>query len=569
MDRVTDSFLKKFAKEFSFEDEKDKTIIFEHFVNYTLIEYKTDFSFNPEDINIGVNGTIGIDGFALLLNRQLIYTEDELEEFLNETGKCTAEVIFIQSKTSSKFDSKEINNFASAVEDFIAQDQRFKWSDIALEKIKLFNKLIGRTSDLNESPECTLYYVSLGRDEKDQNNYAQIERAEENILNENIFSKINFYLNDAKTIQSKYKKIGETISKSFDFPIRATFPIINHVEEAYIGIINAENIIKLMTDENNNLLENIFYDNVRDFQGVKNKVNQEISVTIQSSQKDSFAILNNGITIVAEKLVPQRDIFTISNYQIINGCQTSHVIFENQKFIDDKIQVPLKLIISKDEALTSKMIRSTNRQTEVKEQDLLAFSAFQKQLEDYYQTFPISERLYYERRSKQYNKSSIQRKKIIDKTTQIKAMGSIFYDKPEMATRFFGALFTEFKNKLFQDNHEMFPYYVASYSIYQLESFFSSKKLDKKYTKIKYHLIMMLKYEISTSKCPSFESKKSVKYCEDIYNILKDEDKLLDKFNIIIKKINQLNFNFDNNEISKSKEFVKQCIALYFQKKVN
>ena len=44
MDRVTDSFLKKFAKEFGFENEKDKTVIFEYFVNYTLIGYKRIFN---------------------------------------------------------------------------------------------------------------------------------------------------------------------------------------------------------------------------------------------------------------------------------------------------------------------------------------------------------------------------------------------------------------------------------------------------------------------------------------------------------------------------------------------
>ena len=566
MDRVTESFLNKFSKEFSFENEKDKTVLFEHFVNYTIVESKTDFSFNPEDINIGKDGTIGLDGFALLLNRQLIYTEDELDDFLNETGSCYAEVIFIQAKTSSKFESKEIEGFGSAVEDFIAQHPRFKWSESALEKIKLFNKLIERSSDLIDLPMCYLYYVSLGRDEKDQNNVAKIEMAKERILFEKVFSKVNFDLNGATDIQSKYKKIGESISKSFEFPIRATFPIIQRVEEAYIGVIDANTIITLMTDEDGNLIEKVFYDNVRDFQGITNKVNKEIATTIKSTNKDTFAILNNGITIVAEKIKQTRNTFTIFNYQIINGCQTSHVLFENRNHITDDIQVPIKLIISTDEDLTSKMIRSTNRQTEVKEQDLLAFSDFQKQLEDYYQTFPINERLYYERRSKQYNNTNVLRRKIIDKTTQIKAVASMFYDKPEKATRFFSTLFKEFGAKLFRDNHEKYPYYVASYAIYRLEYLFSFKKLDKKYTKIKYHLIMMLRYEIHNKKCPPFESKKSANYCKDIYKVLEDEIELLNKLNDIIIKINSLDVNLNSNEISKSKDFVEKCLEIYQRK---
>lgn len=569
MDRIIKSFLNKFSKEFDFESEKDITVLFEHFVNYTLIESKTDINFNPEDINIGKYGTIGIDGFAILLNKQLIYSVDELNNFLNETSKCTAEIVFIQSKTSSKFESKEIENFGSAVEDFISEKPRFKWSDFALKKIDLFNKLIERSSELSlgKPTTCYLYYVSLGRNEEDQNNIAKIDMIKKRIISENLFNEVIFKLNGATDIQLAYKKIGETISKSFEFPNRTTFPIIANVQEAYIGIIDTQTIIKLMTDSDGNFIENVFYDNVRDFQGVSNKVNKEIQQTIQSKENDSFSILNNGITIVAEDVKTQRNNFTIYNYQIINGCQTSNVLFENKEYLDENIKVPIKLIVSKHEELTTKIIRSTNRQTEVKEQDLLAFSDFQKQLEDYYKTFPINERLYYERRSKQYNKTSIQRKKIIDKTTQIKAVGSMFFNRPEMATRFFGKLFEEFKDKLFKENHEKYPYYIASYSIYKLESFFNLKKIDKKYTKIKYHLIMMLRYEVNTSKCPPFESNKSVKYCEDIYKVLNDEDKLLIKFNTIINKIDKLNFNLDGNEISKSKDFVTKCLNLYSPKR--
>jgi hypothetical protein len=350
--------------------------------------------------------------------------------------------------------------------------------------------------------------------------------------------------------------------KSFTFSNRVTLPIIENVKEAYIGIVDTKSIIELMTDEKGNLLKNIFYDNVRDYQG-GNKVNSEISDTLNSNYKDSFSIMNNGITIVAESLTPSRDTFTITNYQIINGCQTSHVLFENKETLDESVKVSIKLIITDDEDVTSRIIRSTNRQTEVKEQDLLAFSNFQKRLEDYFKTFGSSEQLFYERRSKQYNSSSIDKKRIIDKTTLIKAMASMFYDKPNIATRFFGALFKEFGNKLFEDDHEMLPYFVASFAIYKIETLFRLKKLDKKYKKIKYHILMMIRHEIDNSKCPSFKSKKSIKYCQVLFDILKDDDKLLNTVNESIKKISSLPYDIDSSDISKSKEFVTDCLKQY------
>src|SRR5690606_35232101 len=151
---------------------------------------------------------------------------------------------------------------------------------------------------------------------------------------ENFFSKIIFELYGANEIQSLYKKIGQALSKSFEFPQKVMLPVIDKVKESYLGVLKASVIIELMTDENGDLLPNVFYDNVRDFQG-DNKVNKEIAQTINSKYKDAFLILNNGITIVTEEMKTTRNTFSISNYQIINGCQTSNVLYENLSEIDD------------------------------------------------------------------------------------------------------------------------------------------------------------------------------------------------------------------------------------------
>lgn len=52
MDRVTKSFLTEFKNNNSFDDLKD-SLIFEHFVNYTLVEPKSEFRIDIEAINIG------------------------------------------------------------------------------------------------------------------------------------------------------------------------------------------------------------------------------------------------------------------------------------------------------------------------------------------------------------------------------------------------------------------------------------------------------------------------------------------------------------------------------------
>ena len=567
MDRVTKSFVSEFARSFGFDSVTDETVLFEHFVNYSIVEPKSEYRFDIDKVNIGKEGTIGIDGFAILLNKQLIESLDELEDFLAQHKRPTSEIVFIQSKTSAKFDSKEIGNFGFAVADFISESPKLRWSAVALDSISLFNAFVSRVSDLKENPTCSLYYVCLGNNENDQNVIARIKDIEENVRSENIFSKVTFDLVDASGIVDKYKRIGQSLERTFEFPTRVTLPVIQNIKESYVGVVDAKTIVDLMTDENGDLISNIFYDNVRDYQG-GNKVNSEIAQTLQSAARDSFAILNNGITIIAESLRTTRDSFTLTNYQIINGCQTSHVLFDNRNYIDDSVRVTVKLVVSDNEELTTNVIRSTNRQTEVTEQDLLAFSKFQKRLEDYYGTFEGNQKLYYERRSKQYNNKPVERKRIIDKTTQIKAIGSLYYDKPDMATRYFGTLFSEFGDQLFKDNHEMFPYYVASYAIYRLEDYYKRGLIAKKYNKIKYHIITMIRREIDNSNCPPFESKKANSYAQKIFETLSSDEKLQAAISEVLGKIDSLNFDLDNNEISKSKEFVKQLLILYHVKRV-
>jgi hypothetical protein len=364
-------------------------------------------------------------------------------------------------------------------------------------------------------------------------------------------------------LQSEYKKIGQKISRTFAFSQKTLIPEIENVKEAYIGVVPVTTIINLI-EEDSELISSIFYDNVRDFQG-PNKINQEIKNTISDENlKYAFSVLNNGITIIAEKLEPLRDNVTITNYQIINGLQTSRVLLNSKELINDKIFVPLKLIVTEDQMLVSKIIRSTNRQTAVKEEDLLAYSDFQKKLEDYFKSFNDPDKLFYERRSKQYNGTTIDTKSIIDKSTLIKTMGSFYFLKPQLATRYFGALFNEFGGRLFLDNHKFLPYYTAAIIYNKLENRFRANLIDRKYKKIRYFILMMLRLEYNTV-YPQLESNKIDKFCTDLITHFNIKANFDDKLNNVIKKIDDLGYDLDSNEISKSNKLVDSIKSLYYR----
>lgn len=153
--------------------------------------------------------------------------------------------------------------------------------------------------------------------------------------------------------------------------------------------------------------KSLFYDNVRDFQGF-NAVNIDIQKTLTDlSTNNRFGLLNNGITIVTKSINKVGSMFNIKDFQIVNGCQTSHVIHLNRNNIPniDQIFIPIKLIVTDDVEVTNDIIKATNWQTEVKKEAFESLYPFHKKLEEFYLNYDKERdrRIYYERRSKQYD----------------------------------------------------------------------------------------------------------------------------------------------------------------------
>ena len=82
----------------------------------------------------------------------------------------------------------------------------------------------------------------------------------------------------------------------------------------------------------------------------------------------------------------------------MNGCQTSHVLHDNESLLSDSVRIPFRLIGTQDENVIEDIIRATNRQTEVKDEQFFAMKNFAKKLEAYFKSFPIITALKYDSR---------------------------------------------------------------------------------------------------------------------------------------------------------------------------
>jgi len=187
---------------------------------------------------------------------------------------------------------------------------------------------------------------------------------------------------------------------------------------------HARDLLPLITSEDGEITRGLFESNIRDFQGY-NQVNDAIKATLASDHKARFVLMNNGITIIARVLRRTAHKFHIEDFQIVNGCQTSNILFEHKDQIED-VMVPLRLISSDDENVIQSIVTATNQQTQLTREQLYAATEFPKALEQFFQTYNPPHRIYYERRSRQYYRLPVEKTLIVTQANMIRAFVGMF-----------------------------------------------------------------------------------------------------------------------------------------------
>lgn len=342
----------------------------------------------------------------------------------------------------------------------------------------------------------------------------------------NLFKDVRYIPVGAQQLHELYRSTKSSISREITFGRFVVLPTINSVRASYLGALPATEYIKLITDEDGNILKSVFIDNVRDFQG-ENPVNIGIANTITGGSLDQFALRNNGVTIVSREISTTGDVFTLRDYQVVNGCQTSHVLYAQRPSLTDALLIPVKLIHTDDEEMTQEVIKATNRQTPIDENDLLALTQFQRNLEDYYGGFQREQRLYYERRSKQYaGQLDIEKSRIVPVGMQLKYFASMFLDAAYQAGRYQGTLLASVKDRVFKSEHRPEPYYTASLAFYRFDALL--RRLvgeERRLRSFKFHLLNAFRYRYEPSMLPPLGDRRIAAYCAHLNEILWDQER--------------------------------------------
>ncbi len=560
MDKITSSLLKQFCELNDIKNlEIDKQ--YENYVNCSITSDYVGYSFDLDNISVGDGGDTGIDGIVILVNGQIVDNSAQIEEMVNQNQKLLVEFIFIQTKSGESFEKKEINNFNYGVNDFFSEEPKLERNENVQRFSQISETIFRNASEFIEYPECHLYYVTSGKtNPNDSSHKAIIESTKESLKAKDMFSEISFELFGANEINKLYRKSQNPIEAEFNFSNRINLEnSLPKIQEVYFGAIPISEFKKIVLDENGNL-KSIFEDNIRDFQGETNDVNESILETLNGNTPELFPVLNNGITIVAKEVKISRSRFILKDYQIVNGCQTTNMLFRCLSRLENKnLDIPIKIIITDYEDIKNRITFTTNNQIAVKSEQLQAMTDFQKGLEAFYNTFDGDLRLFYERRLGQYRAdNNVKKSRIISMQTQIKAFSAMFEENPHRVTSYFGGVVKKLIESdpqiIFNIHHPYEMYYASGLAYFRLENFIKKNENYRKYKKVRFFLLMIFRHLIQTDKLNLAniqDPKKARDYCVPIINILSSEDKTTDYLLKTIAIWDQANIDLNNKEILK------------------
>jgi hypothetical protein len=525
MDRITNALLNEFVQQNSLHALTEEKA-FEHFCGYLVTSRHYSESFSSDDIAVGEGGDCGIDCISVIVNGTLVTEPEEIEDIGSNNNYLDVTFIFTQAERSSGFNTAKIGQFIYGVLDFFLEKPQLPQND----RVKLYNRITKEIFDRSRlfnkgNPQCLLYYVTNGKWTDDANLVARRDAGQQDVQDLDLFRKVVVECVDTDQLQRLYRESQNTITTEILFPERTVIPEIPEVEQAYIGLLPAPQFLRLIENDNEEVLTSLFYDNVRHWQEW-NIVNSEIRDTLSSTDKARyFPLLNNGVTIVARRVQPTGNKFLLEDYQVVNGCQTSYVLHECRAKLSDNVMVPVRLIATQDENIKNAIIKATNRQTNVSEDQLFALSDFPKKLETYFPTFDGKRKLYFERRSRQFNNVfGIEKVRIINMAALVRAFAAIFLVLPHRTTRNYKALLRSVGKDIFNKDHRLEPYYVAAFAHYRLEFLFRNQSLPAELKPARYHLLLAYRILENGEALPPMNSHEMERYCKVLMDSLWDDD---------------------------------------------
>ena len=523
IDPITNGCIKEFIQLNGLEELKQSDS-FEYFSSYCIFNRDYSENFHLKDYVVSGGQDCAIDAVGIFVNDVPINTIEEFDEIC-EKSRVNVEFCFIQAKTSKHINAAEVGSFITGVREFFGKSY-IPFNEEIGRKRNLCSHIYESSIKFKTNPKVSMFYVYLGNFLEDPTVVGR-KNSEIDILKSlNLFSKVEFDFIDNENIQTRYQETNLRVEKQIVINEYAALPEIKGITQSYIGVLPCQELIKIISNSDGNLYRNIFNENVRDFLGY-NDVNKEIRNTITSESLQSMLpALNNGITIVCRSIKIVGKKFTISDYQVVNGCQTSHVIFYNKDVIKPETSIVVKIIELVDDRIINDIVVATNSQTEVKDEAFVVLTKFHKRLEKFFDSVEgmYSHGLVYERRKRQYINSGYNVKDILTLPFLTKAFVACCLDSPVDALDYYGILLQKFDRRIFQENHSLWPYLACARIIKEIEYHVRGSSSSSAIWRFRYLIGAMIRKRVGKFPAMKNEEDQS-KYCEKVINLCNSPEK--------------------------------------------
>lgn len=441
----------------------EESSYFEYFACSQVLK---NFDLSDDELCNGILGggnDGGCDGIYLFLNNYMV-TPDQIPSLSAPKGS-TLNLVIIQAKNTTGFGEDAIMKWKTVTENLMdmscdVSEFAGRYNEDVLEHFTLFRDAITKLIRSQIKIKVDFHYVTLAV-ERHVNVERQAEELKEKVKSMYPTATVSVSFIGADELMSLYNTDTET-SVNLEF---ADQPIALGRNVDYVALVNLSTYYRFITDEAGKLRSSFFEANVRDYQG-NNSVNGCIASSLASTNSEDFWWLNNGVTILSEKITPvtNRELLII-NPEIVNGLQTSTEIynyFSNNpdRLAAEKRNVLVRIIVPADEASRDNIIFATNNQTNIPKSSLRVTDTIHLQIEMYFK----SRGLYYDRRKNYYKNQKKKAADIVGVSFLAQCLISIFLRKPDFARARPSTLLTDDAtyNFLYAENTDLDVYYKTA-----------------------------------------------------------------------------------------------------------
>ena len=400
----------------------------------------------------------GIDGIYIFVNGSCV-RDDVLPRGMGHGADL--QLVILQVKNTSGFGEEPVNKLMAHLPELLAIDRdesalNDRYNSRIIEVTRRFLGVV-QSLDMPELAVSIAFASMKAEDKLHPNVTAKADRLKGTVKQCFGSSQPSVVLLDAAEI-SALARFRPPTTKVL---LLAENPISTDTTGGYIGVATLEQYNRFITEDSGRLDLPMFEANVRDYES-DSGVNESIQETLREDESDiDFWWLNNGVTVVANKVQLSGKRLSLSTPQVVNGLQTSYEIYKRgaQAPLDSTRSVLVKVIEVDKDTTKDRIIKATNSQTTLETSTLRATDKVQRKIEEH--LTPMG--LYYERRKNYYRNQQIPLAKLVSIEQLGQAVVSVFAQTPHVARGESSKIFDDGTYELVF--HDAYPLAVYSQAI--------------------------------------------------------------------------------------------------------